>query len=113
MHFDRFSISEMYQQNVRFKTKREVRRRPCFLSGQDVEAKLKRYSRPLVTILHDSTVGLCNVNVLPHLNSCSSSVPVIALRLERNPSLRLVFHVFLQNIIRIFTDRILLKIVQV
>ncbi|XP_020336622.1 protein mono-ADP-ribosyltransferase PARP12 [Oncorhynchus kisutch] len=34
-------FKEMYQQNVRFKTKREVRRRPCFLSGQDVEAKLK------------------------------------------------------------------------
>ncbi|CAB1313601.1 unnamed protein product [Coregonus sp. 'balchen'] len=37
-------FKEMYQENIRFKTKREVRRRPCFLSGQDVEAKLKSVS---------------------------------------------------------------------
>ncbi|XP_067090750.1 protein mono-ADP-ribosyltransferase PARP12 isoform X2 [Osmerus mordax] len=34
-------LKEMYQQNLTYKTKREVRRRPHFLSGQDVEAKLK------------------------------------------------------------------------
>uniref|UniRef100_G3PJ34 Poly (ADP-ribose) polymerase family, member 12a n=1 Tax=Gasterosteus aculeatus aculeatus TaxID=481459 RepID=G3PJ34_GASAC len=32
---------EMYQQNVKFKTKREVRRRPRFVSAHDVEVKLK------------------------------------------------------------------------
>uniref|UniRef100_UPI0037E878B3 protein mono-ADP-ribosyltransferase PARP12-like n=1 Tax=Semicossyphus pulcher TaxID=241346 RepID=UPI0037E878B3 len=32
---------QMYQQNVKYKTKREVRRRPRFVSAQDVELKLK------------------------------------------------------------------------
>ncbi|XP_069561395.1 LOW QUALITY PROTEIN: protein mono-ADP-ribosyltransferase PARP12 [Brachyistius frenatus] len=32
---------EMYQQNVKFKTRRKVRRRPRFVSAQDVEVKLK------------------------------------------------------------------------
>ncbi|XP_042351718.1 protein mono-ADP-ribosyltransferase PARP12 [Plectropomus leopardus] len=32
---------QMYQQNVKYKTKREVRRRPRFVSAQDVEVKLK------------------------------------------------------------------------
>ncbi|KAM7002098.1 protein mono-ADP-ribosyltransferase PARP12 [Tautogolabrus adspersus] len=35
---------QMYQQNVKYKTKREVRRRPRFVSAQDVEEKLKRPS---------------------------------------------------------------------
>ncbi|XP_056137443.1 protein mono-ADP-ribosyltransferase PARP12 [Lampris incognitus] len=35
-------IKEMYQQNTRFKTKREVRRRPRFVSAQEVELRLKR-----------------------------------------------------------------------
>ncbi|KAL6107046.1 parp12 [Pungitius sinensis] len=35
---------QMYQQNVKFKTKREVRRRPRFVSAHDVEAKLKSVS---------------------------------------------------------------------
>lgn len=34
---------EMYQQNVKFKTKHKVRRRPRFVSAHDVEVKLKRY----------------------------------------------------------------------
>lgn len=33
----------MFQENIRYKTMREVRRRPCFVSAQDVEVKLKRY----------------------------------------------------------------------
>ncbi|KAK7882257.1 hypothetical protein WMY93_028431 [Mugilogobius chulae] len=32
---------QMYQQNLKFNTVREVRRRPCFVSALDVEAKLK------------------------------------------------------------------------
>ncbi|XP_044050221.1 protein mono-ADP-ribosyltransferase PARP12 [Siniperca chuatsi] len=35
---------QMYQQNVKYKTKREVRRRPCFVSAHDVEVKLKSAS---------------------------------------------------------------------
>lgn len=34
----------MYQENIKFKTKREVRRRPRFVCTQAVEDKLKRYS---------------------------------------------------------------------
>ncbi|XP_019962062.2 protein mono-ADP-ribosyltransferase PARP12 [Paralichthys olivaceus] len=30
----------MYQENLKYKTKREVRRRPCFVSAQDVKVKL-------------------------------------------------------------------------
>lgn len=33
----------MYQQNIQYQTKREVRRRPRFVSAQEVEDKLKRY----------------------------------------------------------------------
>ncbi|KAK5867740.1 hypothetical protein PBY51_012204 [Eleginops maclovinus] len=36
----------MYQQNVKFSTKREVRRRPLFVSGHDVEVKLKSGTSP-------------------------------------------------------------------
>ncbi|CAJ1057150.1 protein mono-ADP-ribosyltransferase PARP12-like [Xyrichtys novacula] len=35
---------QMYQQNIKYKTKREVRRRPSFVSAQDVELKLKSLS---------------------------------------------------------------------
>ncbi|KAM9351797.1 protein mono-ADP-ribosyltransferase PARP12 [Symphorus nematophorus] len=35
---------QMYQQNVKYKTKREVRRRPRFVSAHDVEMKLKSAS---------------------------------------------------------------------
>ncbi|KAI3371544.1 hypothetical protein L3Q82_024132 [Scortum barcoo] len=35
---------QMYQQNVKYNTKREVRRRPRFVSGQDVELKLNSAS---------------------------------------------------------------------
>lgn len=35
---------QMYQQNVKYKTKREVRRRPRFVSAHDVEVKLKSAS---------------------------------------------------------------------
>ncbi|XP_076589095.1 protein mono-ADP-ribosyltransferase PARP12 isoform X1 [Chaetodon auriga] len=35
---------QMYQQNVKYKTKREVRRRPRFVSAHDVELKLKSAS---------------------------------------------------------------------
>ncbi|XP_060933345.1 protein mono-ADP-ribosyltransferase PARP12 [Limanda limanda] len=34
----------MYQENLKYKTKREVRRRPCFVSAQDVKVKLERVS---------------------------------------------------------------------
>ncbi|XP_034542085.1 protein mono-ADP-ribosyltransferase PARP12-like [Notolabrus celidotus] len=37
-------VHQMYQQNVKYKTKREVRRRPRFVSAQDVELKLKSSS---------------------------------------------------------------------
>ncbi|XP_030281693.1 protein mono-ADP-ribosyltransferase PARP12 isoform X1 [Sparus aurata] len=33
---------QMFQENIRYKTRREVRRRPRFVSAQDVEVKLKR-----------------------------------------------------------------------
>ncbi|KAI1905462.1 hypothetical protein AGOR_G00016440 [Albula goreensis] len=35
------SFKDMFQQNIKYKTKREIRRRPRFVSGQDVEKKLK------------------------------------------------------------------------
>ncbi|TKS73181.1 Poly [ADP-ribose] polymerase 12 [Collichthys lucidus] len=37
---------QMYQENIKYKTKREVRRRPHFVSAHDVEAKLKSTSSP-------------------------------------------------------------------
>ncbi|XP_054475316.1 protein mono-ADP-ribosyltransferase PARP12 [Anoplopoma fimbria] len=39
-----FKGAAMYQQNVKYKTKREVRRRPSFVSAHDVEVKLKSAS---------------------------------------------------------------------
>ncbi|XP_014911579.1 poly [ADP-ribose] polymerase 12-like [Poecilia latipinna] len=42
LHFkDAAGTQQMYQQNVQYQTKRDVRRRPRFVSAQDVEAKLK------------------------------------------------------------------------
>ncbi|XP_034391511.1 protein mono-ADP-ribosyltransferase PARP12 [Cyclopterus lumpus] len=35
---------QMFQENVKYKTKREVRRRPCFVSSHDVEVKLNSAS---------------------------------------------------------------------
>ncbi|KAK1888404.1 Protein mono-ADP-ribosyltransferase PARP12 [Dissostichus eleginoides] len=47
LHFkSALGAQEIYQQNVKFKTKREVRRRPVFVSGHDVEVKLKSGSTP-------------------------------------------------------------------
>lgn len=44
LHFkDATGDQVMYQQNIKFKTKRDVRRRPRFVSAHDVEDKLKRY----------------------------------------------------------------------
>lgn len=40
LHFKGAPGTQMYQQNVKYKTKREVRRRPRFVSAQDVELKL-------------------------------------------------------------------------
>lgn len=37
---------QMYQENIKYKTQREVRRRPRFVSAQDVELKLKSASSP-------------------------------------------------------------------
>ncbi|TMS05998.1 Poly [ADP-ribose] polymerase 12 [Larimichthys crocea] len=37
---------QMFQENIKYKTKREVRRRPRFVSAHDVEAKLKSTSSP-------------------------------------------------------------------
>ncbi|XP_054632525.1 protein mono-ADP-ribosyltransferase PARP12 [Dunckerocampus dactyliophorus] len=46
MHFsgDEAGTQRMYQQNVKYLTKREVRRRPCFVSAHDVEDKRQRSS---------------------------------------------------------------------
>ncbi|XP_047451662.1 protein mono-ADP-ribosyltransferase PARP12-like isoform X2 [Mugil cephalus] len=45
LHFkDALGGERMYQQNVKYKTKRDVRRRPHFVSAQDVEVKLKSTS---------------------------------------------------------------------
>ncbi|XP_041852620.1 protein mono-ADP-ribosyltransferase PARP12 isoform X2 [Melanotaenia boesemani] len=42
LHFkDETGAQKMYQQNIKYKTKREVRRRPRFVSSHDVEMKLK------------------------------------------------------------------------
>lgn len=42
LHFkDASGTYQMYQQNVKYKTRREVRRRPRFVSAQEVEMKLK------------------------------------------------------------------------
>lgn len=43
LHFKGELGTPMYQQNVKFKTKREIRRRPRFVSVRDVELKLKRW----------------------------------------------------------------------
>ncbi|XP_036441339.1 protein mono-ADP-ribosyltransferase PARP12 isoform X1 [Colossoma macropomum] len=34
-------LKDMHQQNIRYKTKRDIRRRPLFVSAQDVKGKLK------------------------------------------------------------------------
>lgn len=34
--------TQMYQQNLKYKTKREVRRRPRFVSSEEVNKKLQR-----------------------------------------------------------------------
>lgn len=34
--------TQMYQQNLKYKTKREVRRRPRFVSAEEVNKKLQR-----------------------------------------------------------------------
>lgn len=34
--------TQMYQQNMKYKTKREVRRRPRFVSAEEVNKKLER-----------------------------------------------------------------------
>ncbi|XP_004570821.2 protein mono-ADP-ribosyltransferase PARP12 [Maylandia zebra] len=45
LHFkDATGDQAMYQQNIKFKTKRDVRRRPRFVSAHDVEDKLKNTS---------------------------------------------------------------------
>lgn len=42
LHFKGEQGSRMYQQNVKYKTKREIRRRPRFVSADEMELKLKR-----------------------------------------------------------------------
>ncbi|XP_061577373.1 protein mono-ADP-ribosyltransferase PARP12 [Cololabis saira] len=43
---DAAGTQRMYQQNVKYKTKREVRRRPRFVSAQEIETTLKSASTP-------------------------------------------------------------------
>ncbi|XP_046870582.1 protein mono-ADP-ribosyltransferase PARP12 isoform X2 [Hypomesus transpacificus] len=57
-------LKEMYQLNVTYKTKREVRRRPHFLSGQDVEAKLKCSGS--IQLGSSESSSSCSVEVPPH-----------------------------------------------
>ncbi|XP_008290211.1 protein mono-ADP-ribosyltransferase PARP12 isoform X2 [Stegastes partitus] len=58
LHFrDAAGTQQMYQENVKYKTKREVRRRPRFVSGQDVEVALKGASS------HSSSTA---ENIPPH-----------------------------------------------
>lgn len=42
LHFKSAEGSQMYQKNIKYQTKREIRRRPRFLSAKDVK-DLKRY----------------------------------------------------------------------
>lgn len=42
LHFKGEQGTPMYQQNIKYKTKRDIRRRPRFVSAQEVELKLKR-----------------------------------------------------------------------
>lgn len=37
-----FKGDRMYQQNLKYKTKREIRRRPRFVSAEEVNKKLER-----------------------------------------------------------------------
>lgn len=47
LHFkDATGTKQMYQENVKYKTKREVRRRPRFVSAHDVEVKLNSTTSP-------------------------------------------------------------------
>lgn len=44
LHFrGELGTQQMYQENLKYKTKREVRRRPRFVSAHDVNVKLERY----------------------------------------------------------------------
>lgn len=58
LHFkDRTRSELMYQENLKHKTKREVRRRPRFVSTQDVAVK-KRY-----LIFNSKRIPVCSENV--------------------------------------------------
>lgn len=64
LHFKGEPGMQMYQENLKYKTKREVRRRPHFVSALDVKVKLERYNPFLfgTYILHhhchSNTAGL-------------------------------------------------------
>ncbi|XP_034032875.1 protein mono-ADP-ribosyltransferase PARP12 [Thalassophryne amazonica] len=52
---------QMYQQNVKYKTKHEVRRRPHFVSARDVEVKLESVPPTSSTSQHTGTKMLCQI----------------------------------------------------
>lgn len=56
---------QMYQQNVKYQTKREVRRRPRFVSAQDVEVKLNSASSSHSSSTADSFPSYWDKNALP------------------------------------------------
>ncbi|XP_034542084.1 protein mono-ADP-ribosyltransferase PARP12-like isoform X2 [Notolabrus celidotus] len=56
---------QMYQQNVQYKTKREVRRRPHFVSAQDVEKELKSESAQCSSTA-ESVPPVWDKNALPN-----------------------------------------------
>ncbi|KAM6946136.1 protein mono-ADP-ribosyltransferase PARP12-like [Aplochiton taeniatus] len=68
------SFKGMCQQNTKFKTKREVRRRPVFVSAQDVEAKLKSVS-PEGPGSSSSSSSSSAVDVPSHWDKSPGSLP--------------------------------------
>ncbi|XP_072241538.1 protein mono-ADP-ribosyltransferase PARP12 isoform X1 [Leuresthes tenuis] len=67
LHFkDATGTQQMYQQNVKYKTKREVRRRPRFVSASDVEMKLRSEpSRGTSSSSAESVPSYWDKNALP------------------------------------------------
>ncbi|XP_029379069.1 protein mono-ADP-ribosyltransferase PARP12 isoform X2 [Echeneis naucrates] len=48
---------QMYQENLKYKTKREVRRRPYFVSAHDVKAKVESASSPTSSFSSSSSIS--------------------------------------------------------
>uniref|UniRef100_A0A3Q1FPB5 Poly (ADP-ribose) polymerase family, member 12a n=1 Tax=Acanthochromis polyacanthus TaxID=80966 RepID=A0A3Q1FPB5_9TELE len=66
LHFkDAAGAQQMYQENVKFNTKREVRRRPRFVSAHDVEVQLKSSASPQSSSTAEIVPSYWDKNALP------------------------------------------------